>query len=189
LNPAKAQRQETNIFYKGKALCRAESKRKEKKMKAISMHKRAIAIALATLMIAAVTTVSVFAYAPTPPYFYSNSAFTATPPMGNATVFDVELYDDGTKDWTLLFLQPERYYETHIMHDFVGAIDYFTVIDGNGGVHDVLIPGNIAQIDTAWQQLNIDGDPYYEIVIGVQLFDVTDNQFSTHQRYTVYYKI
>ena len=151
--------------------------------------KRALAIALAVMMIAGVSAASVFAVgvAPAPPYFFMDADFTQVPRMGNATINDVEY--DSVGDVYILFLQPERWTNPYDNHDYIGELDEFGVYDSGGVYHDDVMDGGTVKLPGSYIQENTEGEPYFAVHIGVELYDLTDKKPAPHQDWDVFLSV
>jgi hypothetical protein len=153
-----------------------------------------LAVLTAAILVLTIGAVSAFAFVPTAPYFSPSINFDSATPMGNATVFDIEGYTDPSdqQQYTLVFFQPERYYESHIQHDLIGVIDELWIIDpSDGTAYNTVVAGEgYAQINKDWLLQN-GSIEYYEVDnIGVDIYDVTAQAFSRHTAInTVYFKV
>jgi hypothetical protein len=151
--------------------------------------KRALTVALAVMMVAGVSVTSVFAvgWDPAPPYFFLDEDLTTTPNMGNATINDVEYSGDSF----YLFLQPETYTNPYNEHVYIGIIDEFGVYDSSGKLIDVMTGGAVATIPgtATYVRYNDNGDPYYAVHIGVEMYDTTAGEPAPHLSYDVFLSI
>jgi hypothetical protein len=152
-----------------------------------------IAILATAVLVLTIGAVSAFAFTPTAPYFFTTTSFAYpdVPPMGNSTIFDIEDDNDGN---TLVFFQPERYYEDHIRHNLVGVVDEFYVVNPSTGqaTNTIISNEGYAEINQSWRITDgATGVQYYVIEqIGVNIYDTDAHAFSRHMEIqTVYLKV
>jgi hypothetical protein len=126
---------------------------------------------------------------PTPPYFYVDPGLTYTPPMGNATVADIEHYIATGVDEYWFFLQPETFVDPATKDTYIGSISGFSVWDPSSGNYiDCMNGSTVPKVPASYVYNDSSyGTTYLYVILSVEMFDITTGAPGTHLTIPAYF--